>query len=125
MAMFGPTAASEHRLAYSRANPYPAPDSALNVKSSLFTFDTRPCASPPGLVASLAPDAVYTGSTNFSNRATFDTAQQLLDQIKSSAFRDQNSSSTLPSPPCLKQPQQPSLGQIPEMSDYTHVYANP
>src|SRR5436190_8977803 len=47
LAMFGPTPASEHRLAYSRANPYVAPDSALNVANGLFTFDTRPCASPP------------------------------------------------------------------------------
>jgi phospholipid/cholesterol/gamma-HCH transport system substrate-binding protein len=125
LAMFGPTAASEHRLAYSRSNPYPAPNSALNVISQLLTFDTRACASPPGVTASLGPDASYTGSTAFSNRATFDTAQQLLDQLKSSAFRDQTSTSTLPATACVKQPQQPSLGQIPELSDYTHVYANP
>ena len=44
---------------------------------------------------------------------------------KTTAFRDQTSSSTLPAVPCIKQPAQPSLGQIVEMSDYTHVYANP
>jgi virulence factor Mce-like protein len=125
LAMFGPTPASEHRLAYSRANPYPAPNSALDVISGLRTFDTRPCASPPGLTASLGPDASYTSSPDFANRATFDTPQQLLDEIKSTAFRDQTSTSSLPAPPCVKQPQQPSIGQIVDMSDYTHVYANP
>ena len=125
MAMFGPTAASEHRLAYSRTNPYIAPDSALKVINGLLTFDTRACASPPGLIAALGPDASYTGNPSFADRATFDTPQQLLDEIKTTAFRDQTDTSTLPSPPCVKQPQQPSLGQITEMSDYTHVYANP
>src|SRR5262249_51980073 len=37
LAMFGPNAASQHRLTYSRSNPYPAPDSALNVISGLLT----------------------------------------------------------------------------------------
>ena len=125
LAMFGPTPASEHRLAYSRANPYVAPNSALNVVGGLFTFDTRACASPPGLTAMLGPDASYTGSPAWANRATFDTPQQLFDELKSTAFRDQNSTAALPAPPCVKQPQQPSLGRIAELSDYTHVYANP
>ena len=38
---------TSHRLAYSRTNPYIAPDSALKVANGLDTFDTRPCASPP------------------------------------------------------------------------------
>jgi phospholipid/cholesterol/gamma-HCH transport system substrate-binding protein len=125
LGMFGPTPASEHRLTYSRANPYIAPNSALNVINGLLTFDTRPCSSPPGVTVGLGPDASYTGSTDFSNRATFDTAQQLLDEIKSTAFRDQTDSSSIPAPACVKQPAQPSLGQIPELTDYTHVYANP
>jgi phospholipid/cholesterol/gamma-HCH transport system substrate-binding protein len=116
---------TSHRLAYSRTNPYIAPNSALKVLGGLDTFDTRPCASPPGAVAQLGSDASYTSSPFFANRATFDTPQQLLDEIKTSAFRDQTSSSTLPTPACTKQPQQPSLGQVTEMSDYTHVYANP
>jgi virulence factor Mce-like protein len=125
LAMFGPTAASAHRLAYSRNNPYVAPDSALKVIGGLDTFDTRACTSPPGVIASLGPDASYTGNPAFADRTTFDTPQQLLDQIKSSAFRGQTSTSSLGSPACTKQPPQPSLGQIPELSDYTHVYANP
>ena len=127
LAMFGPPgpAAGQHRLAYSRLNPYPAPGSALNVASGLQTFDTRACPSPPGLVASLAPDATYTGNPNFADRATFDTPQELLDILKTLSFRDQTTTSALPTPACIKQPAQPSLGQIPELTDYTHVYANP
>jgi virulence factor Mce-like protein len=125
LAMFGPNAASEHRLAYSRTNPYVAPNSALDVANGLLTFDPRPCASPPGLTAGLGPDASYTGDPNFANRATFDTPQQLLDELKTTAFRDQTNTSALPAVPCNKQPAQPSIGQIPEMSDYTHIYANP
>jgi phospholipid/cholesterol/gamma-HCH transport system substrate-binding protein len=116
---------TSHRLAYSRTNPYIAPDSALKVVNGLDTFDTRPCASPPGLVAQLGPDASYTENPFFSNRATFDTPQQLLDAIKMFPFREQTSTASLPTPPCTKQAPQPSLGQIQELTDYTHVYANP
>ena len=125
LAMFGPTVASEHRLAYSRVNPYVAPNSALNVINGLLTFDTRPCASPPGVTGALGPDATYTGNPAFSNRAYFDTPQDLLNTIKSNAFRDQTNTSSLPTPACNKQPAQPSIGQIAEMSDYAHIYANP
>jgi phospholipid/cholesterol/gamma-HCH transport system substrate-binding protein len=125
LAMFGPTAASEHRLTYSRSNPYVAPNSALNVINGLLSFDTRACSSPPGLTAGLGPDSSYVGNPAWDNRATFDTPQEMLDELKSTAFRDQTNTSTLPSPACNKQPAQPSLGQIPELTDYTHVYANP
>jgi virulence factor Mce-like protein len=125
LAMFGPNAASEHRLTYARLNPYIAPNSALNVINGLFTFDTRPCTSPPGLTAGLGPDATYTANPNFADRAYFDTPQDLLNTIKNNAFRNQTDTSTLPTPACNKQPAQPSLGQIPELTDYTHVYANP
>jgi phospholipid/cholesterol/gamma-HCH transport system substrate-binding protein len=123
LAMFGPPTGTQHRLQYSRLNPYSAPDSALKVANGLDTFDTRACASPPGSNVSFGPDAVYLGSTNFSNRAYFtDTPQQILDEIKKFAFTGQNTSVGLPSPACNKQAAQPSLGQIPELTDYTHVY---
>jgi phospholipid/cholesterol/gamma-HCH transport system substrate-binding protein len=125
LAMFGPDPTREHRLAYSRSNPYPAPNSALDVSSGLLTFDTRPCSVPPGLIASLGPDTDYVGHPEWDNRATFDTPQELLNELKSTAFRDQTSTASLPAVPCRKQPAQPSLGQIPELTDFTHVYANP
>ena len=116
---------TSHRAAYSRTNPYPAPYSALNVAQGLDTFDTRPCGTPPGVIAQLGPDASYTGDPNFSNRATFDTPQDLLDELKKFPFAGHDSTASLPSPPCGKQAPQPSIGRIPELSDYTHVYANP
>ncbi len=122
LAMFGPTAASEHRLSYSRGNPYPAPDSALNVIGGLLNFDTRSCTT--GLTAALGPDSDYVGHPEWDNRATFDTPQQLLDELKNTAFRDQTSTSSLPAVNCRKQAPQQSLGQIPELTDFTHVYAN-
>jgi phospholipid/cholesterol/gamma-HCH transport system substrate-binding protein len=125
LAMFGPNAASEHRLAYSRSNPYPAPDSALNVIGGLLTFDTRACTVGPGLTAELGPDASYVGQPVWDNRATFDEPQELLNELKDTAFRNQTSTSSLPAVACNKQPAQPSLGQVPELSDYIHVYANP
>jgi phospholipid/cholesterol/gamma-HCH transport system substrate-binding protein len=125
LAMFGPNAASEHRLAYSRSNPYIAPNSALNIVNGLLTFDTRACSSSTGLTAQLGPDSDYVGHPEWDNRATFDTPQEMLNELKSTAFRDQTNTAALPAPACNKQPAQPSLGQIPELSDYTHVYANP
>jgi phospholipid/cholesterol/gamma-HCH transport system substrate-binding protein len=125
LGMFGPPgpAISQHPLAYSRLNPYTAPNSALKVAGGLDSFLTASCSN--GITASLGADGTYTGNPNFADRATFDTPQQLLDQIKADPFRGGTGTSSLPSPPCTKQPQQPSLGQVPELSDYTHVYANP
>jgi virulence factor Mce-like protein len=125
LAMFGPNAASQHRLAYSRSNPYPAPNSALDVANGLFTFDTRACSTPPGLTASLGPNSDYVGHPEWDNRATFDTPQEMLDELKTTAFRDQTGTAALPAVACRKQALQPSLGQIPELTDFLHIYANP
>jgi ABC-type transport system involved in resistance to organic solvents, periplasmic component len=118
---------TSHRLAFSRANPYPAPNSALKVAGGLDTFDTTACSGSVGLVANLNPlDSFYTGNPLFSNRATFDTSQQIIDAIKKFAFTGVNTTAgSFPSPACTKQASQPSIGQISESTDYTHVYANP
>ena len=118
---------TSHRLAYSRANPYPAPNSALKVANGLETFDTRACSGSVGLVAQLNPSSsFYTGNPFFSNRATFDTPQDILNNIKQFAFTDKNTTAgSFPSPACTAQGPQQSIGQISEQSNYTHVYANP
>jgi phospholipid/cholesterol/gamma-HCH transport system substrate-binding protein len=118
---------TQHRLTYSRTNPYPAPDSALKVINGLETFDTRPCSPAFGVFAALDPnDSSYTGNPLFSDRATFDTAQEILDLTKQTAFTGQTSTAgSFPAPPCIDQAPQPSIGQISESSKYTHVYANP
>jgi hypothetical protein len=108
-------------------NPYPAPNSALQVAGGLDTFDTTACSGAVGLVADLNPvDAFYTGNPFFSNRATFETAQEILDQIKEFAFAGGSTTAgAFPAPACTKQPPQQSIGQVNELTDYTHVYANP
>jgi phospholipid/cholesterol/gamma-HCH transport system substrate-binding protein len=121
------SAFTSHRLSYSRVNPYPAPDSALKIINGLETFDTTACSPAVGMTASLNPlDSVYTGDPTFANRASFDDPQFLLDQIKRFAFRDQTSTAgSFPAPACTKQGPQPSIGQVSESTDYTHIYANP
>jgi phospholipid/cholesterol/gamma-HCH transport system substrate-binding protein len=118
---------SPHRLSYSRTNPYPAANSALKVINGLDTFETAPCSSALGLIASLNPlDSFYTGDPLFANRATFDDPQLILDEIRQFPFAGQpNTGGSFPAPPCNKQAPQPSIGQNSESTDYTHVYANP
>ena len=80
-------------------------------------------------MAQLNPlDSFYTSDPLFSNRATFDTPQEVLDAIKSFAFAGRDPSTTagsFPSPACTKSPPQQSIGQVSEQTDYMHVYANP
>ena len=42
--------------------------------------------------------------------------------MKLFAFNDALSTAAVPAPPCVKQGPQPSIGQIPELTDYPHVY---
>jgi phospholipid/cholesterol/gamma-HCH transport system substrate-binding protein len=118
---------TQHRLTYSRTNPYPAPGSALKVANGLESFDTRPCSPAFGVFAALDPtDTVYTGDPTFSNRATFDTAQDLIDQIARFAFAGQeNTAGSFPAPACTQQAPQSSLGQVSDSSAYTHIFSNP
>jgi len=124
----GLAAFTSHRLTYSRTNPYPVPNSALKVASALDTFDTRPCTPAFGVIAALDPnDNVYTSDPTFSNRATFDTPQDILNLIKQFTFAGQGNTggSGFPAPPCNAAPAQSSIGQISDSSPYTHIYANP
>lgn len=125
----GLAAFTQHRLTYSRTNPYPAPNSALKVAGGLDSFDTRPCSPAFGVFAALDPnDSVYTADPLFSNRATFDTPQDILNLIKQFPFAGQgNTSGSFPAPACNAAPPQPSIGQsgADASSQYTHIYANP
>jgi phospholipid/cholesterol/gamma-HCH transport system substrate-binding protein len=123
----GLAAFTQHRLTYSRTNPYPAPNSALKVATGLESFDTRPCSPAFGVFAALDPtDTTYTGDPTFSNRATFDTAQELMDQIRRFTFAGQaDTAGSFPAPACTQQGPQPSIGQVADSSAYTHIYSNP
>ncbi len=108
------------RLTVNRNNAYPAPGSALDVAGGLKSFEVRDCTSPPGAVATLDPNTA--SNPDFAARATVDTPQRLFDEMKLFAFNDLLSTAGVAAPPCVKQGPQPSIGQVPEMTDYLHVY---
>jgi phospholipid/cholesterol/gamma-HCH transport system substrate-binding protein len=110
-------AAYPNRLTTNRTNPYVAPLGFLNLTSSLLGFETRQCAS--GITASL----------DDSDAGAF--PGDLYERIKRYAFVPQNpsltdpSSAQVPTPPCTNQPDFQSIGQLPELSEYLHVRAQP
>ena len=115
----------DDRLQINRSNPYVAPGGAL--KRPLDSFETRFCATPPGVVASLDP-ATPT-NPDFEARVTLPgtTPEDLFDRLATFAFNDNTglpnlSTNNVVAPPCNKQAPQPSIGEIPELTDYTHVY---
>jgi phospholipid/cholesterol/gamma-HCH transport system substrate-binding protein len=110
-----------HRLTINRNNAYPAPGSALDVAGGLQSFETRDCTAPPGLVAVLDPTTPL--NPDFVARATIFDPQFLFDFMKQVGFNDALSTLNVSAPPCVKQGPQPSIGQIPELTDYTHVYS--
>ena len=110
----------DDRLTVNRTNAYPAPGSALQVGGGLPSFETRFCASPPGVIADLDPNTP--SDPDFSARATLDTPENLFNTLKLFAFTDVLSTAAVPAPPCSKQGAQPSIGQVPELTDYLHVY---
>ena len=108
------------RLTVNRNNTYPAPGSALDVAGGLQSFETGACPSPPGAVASLDPSTP--ADPDFAARATLTSPQVIFDSMKLFAFNDALSTAGVSAPPCVKQGPQPSIGQVPELTDYLHVY---
>jgi phospholipid/cholesterol/gamma-HCH transport system substrate-binding protein len=116
----GLAAFTDQRLASNRNNTYPAPGSALDLAGGLQSFETRDCTSPPGAVASLDPNTP--DDPDFAARATLSTPDQIFDALKLYGFNDALSTANVAAPPCVKQGPQPSIGQVPELTDYLHVY---
>ena len=109
-----------HRLTVNRNNAYPAPGSALDVAGGLQSFETGDCTSPPGAVATLDPNTAL--DPDFAARADLSSPQELFRSLKLYGFNDALSTADVAAPPCVKQGPQPSIGQIPELTDYPHVY---
>jgi phospholipid/cholesterol/gamma-HCH transport system substrate-binding protein len=109
-----------NRLTVNRNNSYPAPGSAIDVAGGLQSFETRDCVSPPGAVASLDPNTP--SDPDFAARASLGSPQSLFDIVKQFGFNNHLSTAGVSAPGCVKQPAQQSIGQIPELSDYLHVY---
>jgi virulence factor Mce-like protein len=99
------------RLQSNRPNPYVQPNGALKIKTGLEVFENRQCA----------------GGTNatITNGGGTPLSTDVFNRVKEFAFADQNSTTTLPRPGCVKQATYSSIGAIPELTDYLHVYALP
>jgi len=118
----------DHRLSTNRANPYFAPGGLNDLGSGgLKSFPVDSCPGAGRVVANLIPDGADgpTGSV-FTTRfpSPIDT-QDLFARIKHFGFSDGNSSADAKAPPCTNQGPQDSIGRIPEMTDYLHVYPSP
>jgi phospholipid/cholesterol/gamma-HCH transport system substrate-binding protein len=118
----------EHRLTTNRANPYFAPGALSDLGSGgLKSFPVDSCPGANRVVANLISDGTDgpTGSV-FTTRfpPPIDT-QDLFTRIKHFGFSDGTSSADAKAPPCINQGPQQSIGQIPELTDYLHVYPSP
>jgi len=142
-ALFSPEALSfyANRLNTNRANPYPAPGTALDVGSvSQKSFPVDACAGRP--VTNLNP--ATPANPIFQNRFypgllpadQLAKSQDLFNRIKKYAFASaasfpagELSTALVDAPPCLNQGPQQAIGQVPggdpAASDYLHVYAGP
>jgi virulence factor Mce-like protein len=119
----------QHRLRTNRSNAYTAPGEAGNVGNlKIFPIqNSNYCTGPPGVVAELDPTTP--ANPNFSNRATLpgETGTTLFNNLRDLAFGGVNRTDApgFPTQPCIVQGPQQSIGQIPELTDYLHVYSQP
>ena len=115
----------DNRLQTNRANSYTAAGAAGNLGNlDIFnTINSNYCTGPPGVNAEL-DQAITVGDPAFDQRATLDTPAALFDNIKLYFFGNQNRTDDpgFPTQPCTVQGPQQSIGEIPELTDYPHVY---
>ncbi len=107
------------RLDSNRSNPYTAAGGYNQLASGLSSFHT--CSG--GLTASLDPNTPNDPDFNARTGGDVAAAQDLFDRIQQYAFAGEPDSSTVPRPPCKQQGGFNSIGQIPEVTDYWHVYS--
>jgi phospholipid/cholesterol/gamma-HCH transport system substrate-binding protein len=144
-ALFSPDALAffPNRLNISRANPYPAPGTALDVGGGgQRSFPVDACAPGARPVANLDPTTP--ANPIFQNRfypglpaaEQLAKSQNLFSRIRKFAFASaasfpvgELSSAAVDAPPCLNQGAQPAIGQVPAgdpaATDYLHVYGGP
>ena len=96
------------RLETNRPNPYTQAGGYDQLASGLSSFETRQCTS--GLTAKLNP----------ADASAF--PGDLFARLQKYAFDDQLTTASVPAPPCIQQGKFSSLGQIPEVTQYWHVY---
>ncbi len=113
------------RLQINRTNPYLKPETALDVRTGLASFEVRQC--PAGTVATLPDRAATIADPAFNGRfgGDLEAAGDFYDRLQLYAFSDQPSSATITPPACNEQAPYDSIGAPSETSDYLHVYPFP
>jgi phospholipid/cholesterol/gamma-HCH transport system substrate-binding protein len=107
------------RLESNRSNPYTAPGGFAQLASGLESFHS--CTGQ--LNAKLDPNTPNDPNFNAITGGDVEAATTLFDNLKKYAFGGQDDTSTVPAPPCKQQGGLQSVGGIPEITDYRHVYA--
>jgi ABC-type transporter Mla subunit MlaD len=119
----GPEALATYsnRLGSNRTNAYMQPGSGKLLRQGLPSFDTRHCGS--GITASLDPETP--NDPDFAERTEQGGGVQaisLYERLKYYAFADQESTATVPAPPCTQQaPFEPIFGSGPP-TIYQHTF---
>jgi virulence factor Mce-like protein len=109
-----------NRLVMNRSNPYVAPGTAESVASGLPSFPIDAC--PGGtrvnsqLLAATPTDPEFIGRF-----PPTEDPDQIFGWIRDFAFGGGLSTTTVPAPGCINQGAQPSIGTIPELTNYLHV----
>ena len=102
-----------------------APGGYLNLSSALESFSTSHCAN--GLTAVLDPNSPM--DPDFQARFSGTPAQQqaaaadFFDRLREFAMKGENSTANVPAPPCNQQAPFQSIGDVSELSQFLHVYA--
>ena len=113
---------STNRLEMNRNTPYAIPGWADQLATGMPGFETRQCAG--GDNGSFVP-ATVAADPNFiprANPALDSTPTDLIDRINEFAFSDTANTATTLRVPCTQQPPVSSIGEVPEVTDYLHVY---
>jgi phospholipid/cholesterol/gamma-HCH transport system substrate-binding protein len=118
-------ASFDQRLTTNRSNPYFKPLGYNRLASGLQTFANTPCSA--GINATLPPKAQVVNDPNFNVRADSDLtkADVLYDLVQEFALTNEQSTTTLPSPPCSVQGPFRSIGRSPESTEFLHVRRQP
>jgi phospholipid/cholesterol/gamma-HCH transport system substrate-binding protein len=117
------------RLSMERTNPYFKPNTYTQLKHGLASFQNTPCNG--GIVARLDPNTP--NDPNFWNSGRFrgstlskqQQAQSLFNRIKTYGFSGNLSSAQAKHPPCKKQGDFKSIGELRESTPYLHVRREP
>ncbi|HXV05755.1 MAG TPA: MlaD family protein [Solirubrobacterales bacterium] len=109
-----------HRLTTNRNSAYSQPLSAQRLAEGLLNFDTRQCST--GIAATLDPNTANDPNFNVRTRGDVKKAEDFFKRLKEYAYAGQESSATIPAPPCGQQaPFEPIYGHEPP-TVYQHTY---